>query len=57
MPRQDNSHNPLSKSCAAKPPLVMHDCSIDGMHSPEIGARNSCCDTRLSKSSRVRWQY
>lgn len=34
----------------------MHDCSIDGMHSPEIGARNTCCGTRLSKSSRVRWQ-
>lgn len=56
MPRQVNSHNPVLKPRAARPPLVMHDCSIDGMHSPEIGARNTCCGTRLSKSSCVRWQ-
>lgn len=56
MTRQVNSHEPVLKPRAAKPPLVMHDCSIGGMHSPEIGARNTCCGMRLSKSSRVRWQ-
>lgn len=42
--------------CSQTPRPAIYDCSIDGMHSPEIGARNTCCGTGLSKSSRVRWQ-